>query len=164
MNTINENMIQSKKLLQVIDSIPCLFESRETAFGIDRDSLESLIYDVEHSKSEQTDDVILEELIDFNFTLKEYIELYYKEINNLVFRKYTDVNSVSVIFDTFGSKGFLNTEDGLCLFKDEYELKLNKNEWLVYDSVRFTKVDDEEKLTYDLFLKNVKSLSCFDNI
>lgn len=158
MNTKNEiydNVLKAKIFLKIIDIIPTDFETKETACGVNRDELESVIYNIDNDQNYEDYDAVLKELIIFNLTLKDYIKLYYKEINNLIFMHYNDINSVSRIYNEFGMKGFLNTKEGLWIFRGENELMIKKNDWVVYNSLLFSSVSTDEKTKYDLFLKDV---------
>lgn len=151
------NLIISKIKLQLktIDLIPSSFNPVETPVGIDRDMLDELISEWETDKLTMTPKECLDELISDQVALKDYIELFSKEIKELTMLEYTNPKSVHKIMDVIGTKGVLNTDNGLCIFEDNKDFKLKKTDWLVINCGQKSIIDKDEKHLYDSFLSNL---------
>ena len=57
--------------------------------------------------------------------------------------------------DVIGTKGVLNSENGLNIYTDRQDFKLAKTNWLMIHGNAWFVIDKNEKATYDLFLKSV---------
>jgi hypothetical protein len=151
-----ENIISLiKEKLIIVNLIPTNFEPIQTPSGIDLDSLETLISEFENNVLSESEHDTFNELNSFDFTLKEYIKLFSEEIKALTILEYTTPKSVHTIMDYIGTKGVNNTENGLCVFSDNNDLKLNKGDWIAVRANHNYVVSKEEKNEYDLFIEKI---------
>lgn len=118
-----------------------------TAACINRDVLEESLFNVEQKTKLVDEEECLELLSFFKSIVTGYIELYSFQIQNLVFKKYTDSNSADYIVGFIGSKGVSVNDQGISLFNSNHGLsfKVNKGDWLVYDNENYINIDNIKK-------------------
>lgn len=156
---------QIKKIIEDINSkfviinlIPDSFDTLQAPMGIDKDLLDEIIYDCKSGSTNEMKEVdIISYLNDTNETLADYIKLHKCEAERLIFLEYTNPESVHSIMDVIGTKGVLNSPEGLNIFREQ-ELKLQKKQWLVKNNDYLFIIEGIEKKDYDVFIKSVENL------
>lgn len=138
--------------LSKVDLIPKTFSPVSTPMGIDRDILEKYIYDIENNVLLSSDfQLYLTNLQSFHSVLDDYLKLHLNEIERCSKIQYTNPRSVNLIMDLIGTKGVLNSENGLNIFRTP-ELHLNKLDYLFILDDHFFVVTNSDKKNYDNFV------------
>lgn len=150
---IKKHLDTIKSQLQTISLIPDSFDTRQAPMGIDRDLLDEITSEYERGEFNRSMSEYLDYFKDVDITLLEYIKVFSEEMKGLQFLQYTNPKSVLSIMDVIGSKGVLNTDNGLKLY--EQGLELNKTEWLVKNNDVLTVITSTDKDDYDIFIKNI---------
>ena len=159
MNQVIKSIIEEINVrLSIVDVIPESFDTLQAPIGIDRDLLEEIIYDC---KTENTKEMKETDIIDYlenmRTTLEEYIKAFKTEVKRLVFMQYQTPETVKDIMAVIGSKGILNTPEGLNIYRIN-DLHLNKGEYLVKNNDYLFVIKEEDKKNYDSFKEIVERL------
>jgi hypothetical protein len=152
MSKKQELIQQAKELFFKIDSIPSSFETHETLSGLDRDWAFEVIDETQVDENDKPLESSIEDLISIIDTIKAYVDSHLSEIKKLIFLQYTSPKSVHLIMDEIGTKGVMNSENGLNIFRDK-ELFLKKKNWLVKHNKSLYVITDDEYLEYQIFIK-----------
>lgn len=140
-------------ILKKIDSIPKSFDFNDSVVGIDRDYFDQIESEFTSGNLEHELHYYFENFSMIEETLQDYIKSFEEELKSLIFLKYTNKESVLKIMDVIGSKGVLNSEDGLFIFTKS-DLKISKNEYLVVNKDLYFAINEVEKQKYDLYKSN----------
>lgn len=144
--------------LTIISEIPESFDTLQTPVGIDRDLLDEIVYDCEN---DNTESMKAEDIVDYlknvKTTLEDYIQVFKTEAERLVFMQYNTPETVHAIMDVIGTKGVLNSPEGLNIYRTS-ELHLNKGEYLVKNNDYLFVIKEDDKQNYDSFKETVKEL------
>ena len=149
---INTLIDEINKKIQIARLIPESFDPRETPMGIDLDHFQEMECHWNINQLHDTPESYLAYFSDIDQTLVDYLDLFLFEIMGIIFLQYTNPKSVHKIMDHIGTKGVLNSDTGLNIFRDDFEAKFQKTEWLVIAREKLSKITNEEKQKYDNFL------------
>jgi hypothetical protein len=143
---------QAKTLFLKVDLIPLSFNSHNSLSGLDRDWAFNVIDETQIDENDNPIESSIEDLNSIIDTIKEYVNAHLKEIKALIFLQYSTPKSVHLIMDEIGTKGVLNSDNGLSILRDKV-LLLQKKNWLVKQNKFLYVITNEEYLKYQNFIK-----------
>lgn len=144
---------QIENQLITIDLIPSSFEPIQTACGIDRDHLEEMIFEFKNDSLTKPIEKYLKSFESVTFTLKEYIDLYFNEINRLKIIQYKSKDSIHEINKAIAPLKAELIANTVVIKKQYSDTIVNPSDFITINQGFISVITQNDKKEYDMFIE-----------